>query len=200
MKNNIFEYTIPSQKNDILKSLIGSKLTNIIKCSHYPITDYLEHLNDTDEKVDNLEQSFFQYDIGPLLLSFDNKYEISLSSLDEIFSIIMKCEKAPSNSINPNYLYTESDIIERVDLKNFEDSYYLKTFLNKEVQNIEILRKHNLPIKAKNLPSETGIKINFEQDRYLLIVCFMTEKNRDFSLLTNTADLNTSYEVIEIIR
>ncbi len=181
-----FNWTIPSDNNNILENIIGKEIRSIIKASHETYSDHISYLNDVGIAGYRDQFSFFKYALGSFIFSFSDGTECAFSSAEDLNSIIMSLQKSSTQEINQNYIFDDDDVLDFIKLDTIESSTDLQNTINKKITTINILTKANLNDKEKLLPSEKGVEFIFENHKKIILSHNLTENNFVFSIQTET--------------
>jgi len=170
----LFEWTIPSEKEKSLRSLIGCKIVDIVKTSYETYPEYLSYLNEVgiDYNIDKI--SFFKFSYGGLVIIFDNGVKCHFGSAEDLNSIII-CFNDSCNDFN--------DAKELTFVSNIDNNPFLK-LLNYKIIKINILTRNDLNSKQKGLPSENGLEFIFKNDEKIILSHNLTDNNFVFGVLT----------------
>ncbi|MGB4774921.1 MAG: hypothetical protein WBP45_07115 [Daejeonella sp.] len=188
----IFEWTIPSKKENELKRLIGHKILSMVKTSYETFQEHLNYLDEVGEIDYRDRLSFFKYSYGGLLIFFDNDTEYYFGSAEDLNSVIMGCQKNINGKYNENYILDDKDVLDKTSVSDFFDNDF-KKILNQKIRLINILTTNNLNGKEQCVPSEKGIEFIFENNKKLILSHNLTENSFVFAVLTerDKISLNT---------
>jgi len=175
MKNQSTEL-VPSESK--LKSLIGSQIKDIIRCSFETYEEHKEYLKECDIDGFDDRESFFKYAYGAILIVFED-VELSFVSAEDLNSLIVFLEKT-DNEIVENYILKDSEVLEKISIHDIGGHSEL---INQEIVGIEILTRNDLNSRKQDLPSEVGIHFYLKNNRRFTLSHNLTENNFVFSIL-----------------
>lgn len=178
----LFEWTIPSVKEDSLKHLVGCKVTSLVKTSYETFANHLEYLDMTGQTDYRDRLSFFKYSYGSLLITFDNGAEYSFGSAEDLNSVIMSCQKDNRGQKNDNYILEDESVLDITSVSDFESEFV--ELLGQKIKTINILTMLGLNSKQASLPSEQGIEFIFENGSKLILSHNLTENSFVFAVLS----------------
>jgi len=176
MKNQ-FAYLVPSESR--MRTLIGTKIKDIVMCSFETYEEHKEYLNECDIDGFDDRESFFKYAFGALLIVFE-EVELSFASAEDLNSLIVRYQKTSNNQIYENYILEDPDVLEKISIHDIGGHSEL---INQEIVGIEILTRNDLNSRKQDLPSEVGIHFYLKNDKRFTLSHNLSENNFVFSIL-----------------
>ena len=159
MATSIYDVDIPSNLTDLLASLVGRKLINIVKFNDIPEQELIE-----DYYIE--PEDFFCCSLGPFLFYFEDGLVIGGSSNPHKNTVLMWVERN-ENDENCEWLQEEDEEAIPFYAKDFDD---WKIYLNQVVKSVTIIKETSETYsKILDLPSERGVLLEFANGSGLIM-------------------------------
>ena len=176
MVTTVYDTDIPSNLTDLLKSLIGRRLVNMVKFNDVPEQELIEEYYMEPEE-------FFCCSLGPFLFYFEDGLVVGGSSNPSRNTVLMWVEKN-ENGEHREWLQEEDKRAVPFYAKDFDD---WKIYLNQVVKSVTIIKE--LPYISSNrssryfdLPNERGVLIEFENGTGLIMSHGLNDDSDDTTL------------------
>ena len=184
-------WSIPSEKEQDLKLLIGSRITDLIKMSDETFTEYIAYLEEIGNENYKDKLSFFKFSFGGLLIQFDSGIQCYFSSAEDLNSIIIAFEADNNDFSGGTEELTHACEVENNPFQNL---------LNKAIIQINILSRVDLNSKQLSTPSEVGMEFIMADDSKLVLSHNLTENNFVFGVLTEDDIYTSKTAILKSIR
>ncbi|MFI8554963.1 hypothetical protein [Psychrobacter sp. NPDC077938] len=159
MATSIYDMNLPSNLTELLASLVGRKLINIIKFNDVP----------EQELIDNYfiePEDFFSDPLGPYLFYFEDGLVIGGVSDSRKNTVLMWVEKK-ENGEHRDWLQEEDEDAIPFYAKDFDE---WSIYLNQVVKSVTIIKETSETYsKILDLPSERGVLLEFENGSGLIM-------------------------------
>lgn len=172
-----FTEAVPSQRKELLQSLIGSTVQNLIRCSWDTFEEF-----DKDELYGISESDFFRFTSGAIVLILDQQYEIAFSSQEDISSITVWVEKNTFGQTHEEYYATDEDLF-LIGASNEQHTTERERNLSDQVlKSISILVQEPKNAKFIGLPNEVGLLFEFQNNEQLLLAHNLVQSSDSFAI------------------
>ncbi|MGE6440279.1 hypothetical protein ACQKC9_01795 [Psychrobacter sp. NPDC078409] len=159
MTISVYDMNLPSNLTELLASLVGRKLINIIKFNDVP----------EQELIDNYfiePEDFFSDPLGPYLFYFEDGLVIGGVSDSRKNTVLMWVEKK-ENGEHRDWLQEEDEDAVPFYAKDFDE---WSIYLNQVVKSVTIIKETSETYsKILDLPSERGVLFEFENGSGLIM-------------------------------
>ena len=159
MVTSVYDSEIPSNRTNLLASLVGRKLINIIRFNDVPEQELID-----DYYMD--PKDFFCCSLGPFLFYFEDGLVIggvSVSSQNTVYIWVEKKE----NGEHCEWLQEEDEEAIPFYAKDFDE---WSIYLNQVVKSVTIIKETSETYsKILDLPSERGVLLEFENGSGLIM-------------------------------
>lgn len=166
------ESDIPSNLTDLLKSLIGRRLVNMVRFNYRTEEELIEEYYMEPGE-------FFCCSLGPFLFYFEDGLVIGGSSNPSRNTVLMWVER---NEIGEHreWLQEEDERAIPFYAKDFDD---WKIYLNQVVKSVTIIKEiADSSSRIFDLPNERGVLIEFENGTGLIISHGLNDNSDDTTL------------------
>lgn len=176
VKINVYEPDIISNKEELMKSVLNSKVRQLIRYGLEPKEEFFKEYN-LDEKM------AFSLSEGSLVIEFENGISLGFNSDEEICSIITWAEKYDGQYC-PTQLRNAQDLfpIQANDLKYSTE--FFANLLNKTLIRFEIIKQEPYSPTYYGLPREVGLVLVFSNASQIILSHQLTKLvSHDFTVL-----------------
>lgn len=183
MATPIYDTDIPSNLTDLLKSLIGRRLVNMVRFNDVPKQELIEEYYIEPGEL-------FCCSLGPFLFYFEDGLVIGGSSNPSRNTVLMWVERNESGD-HTEWLQEEDERAVPFYAKDFDD---WKIYLNQVVKSVTIIKE--LPDSSSrylDLPNERGVLIEFENGTGLIMSHGLND-NSDDTTLVKTDGIDPAFE------
>ena len=173
MATSIYDMNLPSNLTELLASLVGRKLINIIKFNDVP----------EQELIDNYfiePEDFFSDPLGPYLFYFEDGLVIGGVSDSRKNTVLMWVEKK-ENGEHRDWLQEEDEDAIPFYAKDFDE---WSIYLNQVVKSVTIIKETSETYsKILDLPSERGVLLEFENGSGFIMSHGLNDHSDDTTLV-----------------
>lgn len=188
INHNIFEPSIVSQKECLIRSVLNSKVTRLVRYGLEP-KDEFSKLYGHDEKM------AFSLSEGSLVIEFENGISLGFGSDEEICSVITWAERY-REQYRPEQLKNADDLFPI----NADDLQYSTVFfanlIDKSLIRFEIIKQEPCRPTYYDLPREVGLVLVFSNKSQIILSHQLTKQvSHDFTILEwNQIDRTDVYD------
>lgn len=183
MVTPIYDNDIPSNLRDLLISLIGRRLVNIIKFNDVPEKELVENYYMEPHE-------FFPLALGPTLFYFEDGLVIGGISVPSKNTVLMWVEKNEEGE-HTEWLQEKDERAIPFYAKDYDD---WKGYLNQVVKSVTILKEiPDSSSRKLDLPNERGVLLEFENGLNL-IMSHGLHDDSDSESLTKLEDIDPYFK------
>lgn len=190
VKFSVYEPDIVSNKEELIRSVLNSKVSQLIRYGIEPKENFFKDYN-LDEKM------AFSLSEGSLVIEFENGISLGFNSDEEICSIITWAEKY-DGQYSPTQLKNEKDLfpIKANDVKYSTD--FFANLMNKTLIRFEIMKQEPYSPTFYSLPREVGLILVFSNKSRIVLSHQLTKQvSHDFTVLDwNQIDKTDVYQTL----
>lgn len=167
---------LPPSRSDFLKGLLGKRLMGLIRYSWWPA-------NEVASACDISANTVFSLAAGPLSIIFEGGEILGVSSDPALNSVLVwdegrRCVDSPSLSFEQDgelFPILASD-------KRYANPFW-QQMIGLTLSGISILKKSAMSCKERELPSERGVRFQFENGKSFIASHGLHDGSDDFSVL-----------------
>lgn len=180
-----FSANPPSTSRELLRSLIGSRLSNMVRYSWWPADVVSKECSISNEQA-------FPLTAGPLLMIMDCGVELGVASSPELNSITVWDEKYLS-AIDPHSAMRSADDLFPILATDFVYAgSYWNDLVGSTLRDICFLKRRDMSLGEKARVSEVGLVFYFDGDRCVIASHGMRDGSDVFSVLSGKEFTNFS--------
>ena len=174
---NVYEPDIISDKEGLIKSVINSKVNQLIRYGLEPKEDFSKEYG-LDEKM------AFSLSEGSLVIEFDNGISLGFSSDEEICSVITWAERYEGQYCSEQLRNAEELFPINADDMKYSSSFFAN-LINKTLIGYEIIKQEPRRPNYYDLPREVGLVLVFSNESQIIISHQLTKQvSHNFTVLT----------------
>ena len=173
---NVYEPDIVSNKEELIRSVLNSKVKQLIRYGLEPKEDFPKEYG-LDEKM------AFSLSEGSLVIEFENGTSLGFNSDEEICSVIIWAERY-ERQYKPEQLRSAEDLfpIKADDMKYSTE--FFANLINKTLIGFEIIKLEPYSPIYYALPREVGLVLIFSNNSQMIISHQLTKQvSHDFTVL-----------------
>lgn len=179
----------PSSSRELLRSIIGSKLSNIVRYSWWPADAVARECSISNENA-------FSLTAGPLFMAMDCGIELGVASNPELNSIVAWDEKYLS-AVEPKRAMKAADDLFPILATDFVYAGgYWNDLIGGTLQGICFLKRKEMSLVEAARPSEVGLIFYFDNGRRVIASHGMCDGSDVFSVFNGQQFIDFS-EFIE---
>jgi len=186
-----FECGVPSEKASLLKMLRGAKVTGMKRYSLDPLKEAMEDWGIPASRV-------FRWTEGPLVIDLDSGISLGFNGVSEYASIVVWVEETAEGIRSNEPLSDDDDEIFLIDvLDEFYSEELISKTINREITNIQILRRRPSNAKLAALPCEAGLSVEFEDNTKFILSHGLHDSSSDFAIIKEDEILESTAKEID---
>lgn len=175
MEFEFLKSKIPSRSGEFLRGFLGKRVQHLIRYSWWPAEEVGAQCGINGDEA-------FSLTTGPLAICFEDGAILGVASDPELNSIIVWDEAARRASNNSLSLDKDDELFAILASGPFADSGW-RNFVGLSLSGLTILKRVAMNAKQRELPSEVGLRFNFDGGASFVASHGLYDSSDDFSVL-----------------
>lgn len=165
----------PSKASELLRPLIGKKVTRLTRYSWWPAKEVATQCGIRDELA-------FSLTSGPLAVYFADGTILGFASDPALNSVIVWDEAARSESQESASLESDEELFAISAVGQFAGEFW-KQIVGLSVSGVTVLKRTQMNAKQRERPSEVGLRFCFTGGKSFVLSQGLHDNSDDFSVL-----------------
>jgi hypothetical protein len=165
----------PSKASELLRPLIGKKVTKLTRYSWWPAEEVATQCGIRDELA-------FSLTAGPLAVYFEDGTILGFASDPSLNSVIVWDEAARSEGQESASLESDEELFAISEVGQFAGEFWTQ-IVGLSVSGVTVLKRAQMNAKQRELPSEVGVRFCFTGGESFVLSHGLYDNSDDFSVL-----------------
>ncbi|MEO9382602.1 hypothetical protein [Chromobacterium phragmitis] len=176
MKDVINNPTPPSASFDLLNTLMGVKIIDMVRYSWWPADEVAAECNIREEQA-------FALTAGPLGIVFENGRILGLAS-DPAMNSVVVWDEGARRSTSSNVTLDQDDELFPISAQDeVHSAPFWKQVIGGTLAQLTILKRNIMSAKERELPSELGLRFQLQNGLIFVASHGLHNGSDDFSVL-----------------
>ena len=169
----LMKENVPSDLQELLKIIPGSRLEHLVRYSWFPLEEAVSDYNIREEDI-------FSLTAGPVAIHFESGLVIGASSNPGKNSVVLWVEKNELGEMVDNPLDKDHELFP-FDAKEGSNMVFA---LGKRIAAVRVLHRKSSNVIMQELPSEVGLVFDIVSGEQIVLSHGLHNNSDDFSVIT----------------